>query len=275
MSKERAIQLRLEGKSRAQIAEILGVRSTAGALGRWLKGVPQPDWTKRPNAKDDLRATAVELRLRGWTYSEIARELEVSKASLSPWLRDVLVDAVALERLNVARDAGQKKGAAARRSMREAREAEIKSMAQAEMPRHLVGAELFMVGLALYWAEGAKAKPWNPSAGVAFINSDPDVIRVFLAWLELLGVERTELIFRVAIHRDGDARAAERFWAEVVGISVSDLQRTTFKEHERTTRRLPTADYVGCLRVDVRRSTDFNRQIAGWWQGLVAAIASL
>jgi hypothetical protein len=27
--------------------------------------------------------------------------------------------------------------------------------------------------------------------------------------------------------------------------------------------------------VRVRKSTDFNRQIAGWWQGLVAAVASL
>jgi transposase-like protein len=134
VSKERAIEMRRGGKSRSQIAEILGVRSTSGALGRWLKGVPQPGWTKRPNAKDDLHAAAIELRLRGWTYSEIARELGVSKASLSLWLRDVLVDAGAMERLNVARTSGQKKGAAARRSMREAREAEVKSRAKAEMP---------------------------------------------------------------------------------------------------------------------------------------------
>ena len=144
------------------------------------------------------------------------------------------------------------------------------------MPSSLGGAELFLVGLALYWAEGAKAKPWNPSQGVCLINSDPDVIRVFLAWLALLGIERDELTFRTSIHRSGDVEAAERFWASLVGIPRSDLLRTSLKRHERrASRRLPADSYVGCLSVKVRKSTDFNRQIAGWWQGVAAAVASL
>ncbi|HVV36344.1 MAG TPA: helix-turn-helix domain-containing protein [Acidimicrobiales bacterium] len=276
MSKERAVELRAEGKSLSQIAEILGHRSTGGVLSRWLKGVPPPTWTKRPTAKDDLRAAAVDLRLRGWTYGEIVAALGVSKGTLSAWLHDVLVADEGAERLQRARDAGQRKGAAARRAMREAREVEIKSRASAAMPAALVGSELFMAGLALYWAEGGKAKPWNPSQRVSFINSDPDIIRVFLAWLALIGVAEDELIFRVAIHKTGDVAAAERFWAGVVGIEESELRPTTRKTHETLSgRRLPLADYVGCLRVDVPKSTDLNRQIAGWWQGFVAAVATV
>lgn len=30
--------------------------------------------------------------------------------------------------------------------------------------------------------------------------------------------------------------------------------------------------YVGCLVVHVRRSTDLNRRIAGWWQGIAAGL---
>jgi hypothetical protein len=115
-----------------------------------------------------------------------------------------------------------------------------------------------------------------PSVSVSLINSDPDVIRVFVAWLALLGIGLERLTFRVAIHESGDVDRAELFWAEVVGIERSDLQRTTLKRHERRpSRRLPTQSYVGCLNVRVRKSTDLNRQIAGWWQGLVGAIASL
>jgi hypothetical protein len=61
--RERAIALRREGKSRTEIQAILGLvgRSTLNEL---LRGVPPPDWTRRPNAKDDLRDKARQLRAR-------------------------------------------------------------------------------------------------------------------------------------------------------------------------------------------------------------------
>jgi hypothetical protein len=83
MPKEQAVQLRLEGKSRSQIATALGLKSGGGALTRWLKDVPVPEWTKRPNAKDDLRACAIELRKQGRSYGEILEEVAVSKSTLS------------------------------------------------------------------------------------------------------------------------------------------------------------------------------------------------
>ena len=65
MSKERAIQMRLEGKSRSQIVATLGLKTGGAALSRWLRGVPAPEWTKRPNAKDEMREVAVALRAEG------------------------------------------------------------------------------------------------------------------------------------------------------------------------------------------------------------------
>jgi len=50
-----ARRLRIEGQlSGRQIQERLGVSKTM--LREWLRGIPPPDWTKRPNAKDDLKA---------------------------------------------------------------------------------------------------------------------------------------------------------------------------------------------------------------------------
>lgn len=43
-------------------------------------------------AKPAVRSRAVDLRRAGWTYSQIARELGVSKGSCSLWLRDVAAD---------------------------------------------------------------------------------------------------------------------------------------------------------------------------------------
>jgi hypothetical protein len=62
--RERAIALRREGKSRREIQAILGLIDPS-TLSGFLQGVPPAEWTRRPNAKDDLRAKARELRTEG------------------------------------------------------------------------------------------------------------------------------------------------------------------------------------------------------------------
>jgi hypothetical protein len=80
--RERTVELRREGKSRREIKEILGPMSNA-TLNEALQGVPPPEWTRRPNAKDELRDKARELRTQGMDYEEIAATLGVAKSSVS------------------------------------------------------------------------------------------------------------------------------------------------------------------------------------------------
>jgi hypothetical protein len=87
--REQATALRLAGKSLREIKEITGVTSNS-RLSEALRGVPAQPWTRRPGAKDDLRAAARELRSRGYTYLEIVAELGVSKSSVSLWVRRCL-----------------------------------------------------------------------------------------------------------------------------------------------------------------------------------------
>src|SRR5215467_16128563 len=83
-----AIALRRAGKSRREIKEILGIAGNS-TLDELLAGEPPPEWTCRPNAKDDLRAKARRLREQGLAYNQIAAELGVSKSSISLWVRDL------------------------------------------------------------------------------------------------------------------------------------------------------------------------------------------
>src|SRR5438874_861651 len=58
---QEARRLRIEeGLSTAQIRRRLGVSKET--LYDWLRGVPAPEWTQRPNAKDDLRDKAPAAR---------------------------------------------------------------------------------------------------------------------------------------------------------------------------------------------------------------------
>jgi len=51
------------------------------------------------------------------------------------------------------------------------------------------------------------------------------MIKVYLAWLDLLGVERERMRYAVMIHESADASAAEEYWANVVGADRSAFTR--------------------------------------------------
>jgi len=265
--REQAVALRRDGLSRRQIRDRLHVHNN-DILNRLLEGEPPPEWTKRPNAKDDLRTRARELRLQGWTYDRIQVELGCSRSSISLWVRDLPKPEPRYtpEEQRELMQAGLTR-------LREAQNEErrrVKDSARQEIGE-LSDRDLFMVGVALYWAEGQKSKPYQRREVVNFVNSDPAVIKVFLAWLDLLGVPREHLVYRVMIHESADVDGAERYWAGVVGIDASALQRTTLKKHNpKTVRKNIGDDYRGCLVLRVLRGAELYCRIEGWWNGIVA-----
>ncbi|MHC5260981.1 hypothetical protein ACYSUO_24120 [Streptomyces sp. UC4497] len=269
--REQAVQLRREGLSRRQIRDTLHVDNN-DILNRLLEGEPPPDWTRRPNAKDDLRDRARELRLQGWTYDRIQVELGCSKGSISLWVRD-------LPKPEQSARSDQAKLAARKRwehehAVREAERSRTKEAARLEVGR-MSDRELLLVGAALYWAEGTKDKPHARRETVTFVNSDPGVIQVFLAWLDMLGVERRRLRFCVMIHETADVSASERYWADLVGSDRDAFYKTTLKKHNpKTVRKNIGEAYRGCLVIKVLQSAELYRRIEGSWYGIVEAASA-
>lgn len=266
--RKRAVALRREGCSLRRIRDELKVFNN-DILNRLVKGEPPPEWTKRPNAKDDLREKARELRLQGWTYDRIQVALGCSKSSVSLWVRD-------LPRPERRDPSEQAKLAAQKRwehelAVRDKERQKTKAAARSEIGA-LTDRELFMTGVALYWAEGGKDKPYARRESVQFVNSDPGVIEVYLAWLDLLGVERERLRCRLMIHATGDVEGAMRYWADLVGVEADTFQRTTIKKHNpKTVRKNAGEDYRGCLVITVLQGARLYRRIEGWWYGIVGA----
>ncbi|MFI0812857.1 hypothetical protein [Streptomyces echinatus] len=207
--REQAVALRRTGHSLRQTRDELKL------FNRLVKGEPPPEWTKRPQAKDDLRQRARELRLQGWTYDRIETELGTYRGLIA--------------------------GAALRKRQR--------SLAKA-----------------------GRRKPYDRRENVVFVNSDPGMIEVFLAWLDLLEVERDRLRFTVVIHETADIGAAERYWAELVNATPDSFNRTTVKKRNpKTVRKNTGDDYRGCLAIKVLKGADLYRRIEGSWYGIVEA----
>lgn len=271
--KEQAREMRRAGMSVMQIVGRLGAPSRR-TVQEWVEGVPRPGWTRRPNAKDAQRRQARELRTRGTMVPEIASALGVSKSSVSLWVRDL----PSPERRRSAGEQARRAGHLAYCDRRRAEVAVLRAQekqAMAESIGDLTEREILIAGAVAYWAEGTKAKPWRPEERVTFVNSDPMLVRLFLEFLDRLGVAPDRLRFHVHIHESADVPAAEAYWAELVGGDRDRFLKTSLKQHRpKTNRRNVDEAYRGCLTIRVLKSGGLYRQIEGIWWAVSGARAS-
>jgi transposase len=270
--REQAIALRQAGRSRLEIKAILGVRSNE-TLSKVLRGIPPPEWTARPRAKDDLHARARELRAEGRTYNEIAAALGVSKSSISLWVRDLPCPG----RLTYGESRRRNAEALTaywntKRLERAASRAATVATAASEIGA-LKDREVLIAGAIAYWCEGTKNKDAPSKDRVVFINSDPRLILFYLRFLTVAGVSPDRLIARVSIHESADVDRAQQFWLALTGLDPEQFRRPTLKRHNPKTVRKNSGDsYHGCLTITVRRSAELYRQIEGWVAASVALI---
>lgn len=218
-------------------------------------------------SKFDEKNKAIELRKQGFSYNEILIQIPVAKSTLSLWLRDVSLAKRQKQRLTERRRSAQLKGAQVRHKQRLESSKLIISEALNEIGE-ISERELKLIGAALYWAEGSKQKEHVVSQRVVFSNSDPFMIIIFLRWLELTcKINAQDLIFELFIHENADIKRAKIFWAKLLKIRKDNL-RVYFKKHKITKRKNTGKDYVGLARISVRQSTDLNRRISGWIEGI-------
>lgn len=91
---------------------------------------------------------------------------------------------------------------------------------------------LFALAIGLYWGEGSKKGIHT----VAIANTDPNILRVFINFLEkFCSVSRSELDAQLNIFADCDVQGSMEWWAEQLGISLSQFHSPTVRE--------PKSDY--------------------------------
>ena len=268
----RARLLRRDGKTYDEIRAVIGPVD-AETLRTWLRGIPRPPATLRTRAKDDLRRECRRLRAEGLTVPEIAERTGASKGSVSPWVANVRPPATALARRSRLHKEARRRVADANRQRAADRRAAFRATATAQV-EPVTWRDLFIAGVALYWAEGAKDKPWRRNGRVVLINSDPDVLALFLRWLDLLGVAEGNRTYRLSIHDNADVAANEQWWSDRLNVPLMSFAKATTKRHNpKTIRRNTNEHYHGCLVISVARSSRLYDSIEGWWRALANAAA--
>lgn len=226
--------------------------------------------------KLEEKQKAIKLRKAGRTYSEILSEIPIAKSTLSEWLKSVQLATPQKQRLTKKRKEASLRGGQARHKARISEVEALEHKGRAEVDT-LSARELWLIGIALYWAEGSKQYEHSPSTGIMFSNSDPQMIHVFLKWLKQMNVPSSEIYFELYVHdtRKSEALTFKNWWVRQLDISPRQLNRIYFKKGNPKTNRKNIADlYHGLVRIKVNSSTILNRKINGWIHGIVASLGS-
>lgn len=214
----------------------------------------------------------IKLRKEGKTYSEIMRLVPVAKSSISLWLKEVGLSKAQKQRITKKRIDAAHRGGEARKQERLRVSNEIFSRSEKDI-REITHRELWLIGVALYWAEGSKQKFNSVAQGVKFSNSEPRMIRIYLRWLmEVCKISIDRIHFCIYIHEIYKFRfkKVKKFWSKETGFPVSSFDKIYLKRHTTKTNRKNIGNmYNGGICVVVRRSTALNRQIEGWVRGIV------
>lgn len=216
---------------------------------------------------------AIRLRKKGSTYAEILSVIPVAKSTLSLWLREVGLAKKQKQRITEIKIAAAKRGGEAKKKQRIDRYDQIVESVKNDV-QYLSQRELFLIGVALYWAEGAKEKEYRPGSGFQFGNMDPGMIKLMIAWLlRVCKIEKSVLVFELYLHKDHMQRvkAVQSYWSKVLDVPVGYLSRIYMKrvKNASTNRKNIGEGYYGLLRIRVPQSSELVRKIHGWSQSIM------
>lgn len=218
-------------------------------------------------AKSKLRLEARGLRQSGLGIKTIAYKLGVSSSTVSLWCRDIVLTQEQIKELE-RRAHDPYYGRRLQCVQKQQQERKAKTNLLLEQGKSeigtLTGRELFIAGVALYWAEGFKK-----DSLVGFSNSDPEMVALFVKWLEILGVSKMSLN-RLGVNEAyrRKVKGIESFWKNALRVSDDQFQKPFFQKVKWQKIYDHPENYHGVLRIRVRKSTDLLRKIHGWIAGL-------
>jgi hypothetical protein len=128
--------------------------------------------------------------------------------------------------------------------------------------------DLFMVGVALYWAEGFKHKD---ESGLGLGTSDPNMAKFYVSWLErCLGVSKRDLLLRVTANESHKDRIGEieKFWIKELEVDGDQFAKPFYQKTKWKKVYSNRDEYFGVLRIRVRRSLNLLRKMRGWLAGM-------
>lgn len=200
------------------------------------------------------------LRKKGYSINQIVKETDLSKASVSIWVRDIVLTKIQKKKLS---ERGRSMGSIEKRRInRLFNENKKRQLTIDKAKKDFVDIsleQLKLIGIILYLGEGGKTN----RGMVRLANSDPSVIKIMMRFLrEVCKVPENK--FRASIHTFAHANIekTEKYWSKISGISRNQFFKTYIKPstaslQKRNTLPFGTFDIYVC-------DTKLFLTIMGW-----------
>ncbi len=206
---------------------------------------------------------AAEFRRLGFSYTDIANELKISKASVSGWLKNLKLtesEKSNLQRnLKSKKERGKLKASISIRARKIFKEKVAYENAEKEYAKFIKD-PLFSFGIGLYWVHGLKK-----GNHFQFSSSDAEVVKLMVTWLKrYLGIPVGKAKYRVFVDLAYKSQDPESFWVKSVDIPKGSILKTAYTPASKARRN---KEYRGSLSIIIGKIEVLRKIIA--WQKLL------
>ena len=204
-----------------------------------------------------IKAKAIKLRQTGLSYGDIKKKLNVSKSTLSLWLKEVALSEEQKKRLYTNQISILSRGPQSQKERRKREIEKILEKAKNEIPLPISSETYRFFGAALYWAEGTKGK------GFEITNSDPILIAFIVKWFkDMFSVRPEGLGARLNIYPQQNDLEIKKFWSDLTGIPLKNFGKSFIKPLNKNYKKNNL--YYGTIKVRVKKGTNMKHRLYGW-----------
>ncbi len=175
--------------------------------------------------KTKVYEEAKNLRLRGFSYTEIANICHVSRSTLVNWFaKEIFSKEVAENNKKRAYRENIKKIQLinkAKKASKTAHKQEILRSAEVEF-KHYKNSPLFIAGLTIYELTGDK-KTENT---IKLSNKNYEAHRIFIKFvIDFLGIEKNEINFWLSLYSNQNETKLMKYWKKKTNLSISNFYK--------------------------------------------------
>lgn len=200
--------------------------------------------------KTELRKEARRLRAEdGISVREISRRLQVSKGSVSLWVRDIRLTAEQDKKLQDKNPFCNGQNLGAKIKSQRCRQARLSHQDEGR-EKARSGSDLHRMGCMLYWAEGSKNKNV-----LTFSNTDPAMMVLFCRFLRNeIGIPDSDMQFSTTVYLNNDLSLdeIESYWLDLLSLPRSCLRRSTVNRFPKSSQKKTSIKHLyGVARLTV------------------------
>lgn len=214
-------------------------------------------------SKSIEKLQALKFRRDGWSVKDIAKELKVSRGSVSMWCQGIELTQSQKEKLKVkqiaAGQTGRQKGAEMNRQKRLKAVNDARVWAEKHI-QQIDNKNLFFLGLGIYWGEGVKSR----SGQATVVNSDQRILKIMIHWFkECLHVDASE--FRPYVYIASQHKSREniimKYWVDTLNLPAEQFKSPMYLEQRQKKQYENHDTYYGVVALRVAKSTNLKYRI--------------